>query len=358
MYNDDGKVIRPLLFLILFLGFLLVGLSYTFGYVVPPGNMGIRQITMGPNQGFSERGLKPGYHWSIPAYSRVHLIPTAVNTLHFDSDRKTYEKSAGALEIQTTDGATVGVDISVLTRFYTHPGTDKEIDHGGPADLIRNLGTRSENWRNHIQRIAEHELKRSLAKLPTGSFYDPDLREAQVAEAFDQMKVRLAGDGIKLDALLLKRYRYRASRIDTAIFEKNLQDQEERLNSASSRLAEARAELEQVAAEWDAKILTLQVEGENRANIIRSEGDLYENLKKAEGGLLVDEAGAEVDRLRAQALTDSRAAHIFVARRASPIISSLRGGIIKGIDPYDLDAWMRKLGAYRYDQSDFGGAAE
>jgi len=356
MHTDDGKIIRPLLFSIFFLCILLLGLSYVFGYVVPPGTMGVRQITIGPEQGFSERGLRPGYHWSIPAYSRVHLIPTAVKTLHFDSERAKSGESAGALEVQTTDGATVGVDISVLTRFYTSSGEDDGIQHGGPSDLIRNLGTTSESWRNHVQRIAEHELKRSLAKLPTGSFYDPDLREAQVNEAFDQMRVRLATDGIKLEALLLKRYRYRASRIDTAIFEKNLQDQEERLNSASSRLAEARAELEQVAAEWDAKILTLQVEGENRANIIRSEGDLYESYKIAEGNLLIDEAVANVDKLRAQALTDSTAAHIYVARRASPIISSLRGGIVKGIDPYDLDAWMRKLGAYRYDQSDIGVA--
>jgi len=350
---------------ILLIAVVLAGGYFLFfivaGFSVGPGSVGVRQIKFGPFQGYAENGLRPGAHWGVPGgfYTTVHIIPQTIQLLDFTREKSEVANSLPSLEIQTADRATVDVDITVTSRFYPSPGEDpapifgdvlaapaspKMIKHGGPAELLKTLGTVPERWINHIRRTAEDELKRSLGAISTGEFYDPKKRELQIALAHESMNRALAGVGIRIDTVLLRRYTYREGRIDEAIFQKNLQDQEERLNVAASKLAEAQAALEQVAAESDAKISTLKVEGENRARVILSEGTLYENEKRAQGDLEVARARAEVDRLRSGALAQTRGSDIYVAKELAPLLSSMRGGVVSDINPYDLDAWMKRLG--------------
>ena len=329
-------------FVIIIVALLVV--AYTFGTVVPPGQIGVRQITFGPYQGFSKEGLPPGYHWSIPVYSIVHLVPQVIQSLHLDkSDSDGSLETVGRwgpIEVQTTDGSSVEVDLSILSRFYSVPGEK----NGGPSDLIQKLGTSSAEWVKRLHTASVNELRRSLGRLSTSEFYDPYKREKAIADAQVALDSRMAEFGIKIEAILLRRYVYTEERIDSAIFQKNLQDQEERLNTAASFLAEARAALEKISAEWDAKIKTLRVEGENRERVIRSEADLYETEKKAEGDFLVAKAKAEVDRLKANALATSVGAKIFVGKQLAPLVSSLKGGVLSEIDPYNLEEWIRKMG--------------
>ncbi len=356
-----GKLISLLSFiLLLVLGIYLI-FFVIFGYSVKPGYIGLRQIKFGPFQGMADKGLRPGSHWGVPGgfYTTVHMIPQTIQQLDFSKDPVGAEHNLPSLEIQTADRATVDIDVTVTSRFYTEPGESnapvsgdilnsaadkKTIKHGGPADLVSTLGTVPDRWYNHIRRTAEDELKRSLGALSTGEFYDPKKREMQIAFAHESMNRALSRVGIRIETVLLRRYNYRENRIDGAIFQKNLQDQEERLNVAASKLAEAQAALEQVAAEADARISTLKVEGENRATVIKSEGDLYENEKKAQGDLQLASAKAEVDKLRSQALAKTKGAEVYVAKELAPLLGSIKGGIVSEIDPYNLDQWIKRLG--------------
>ncbi|HMO02910.1 MAG TPA: SPFH domain-containing protein [Oligoflexia bacterium] len=331
-----------LLFLVIFIGGILI-LAYTFGEIVRPGQMGIRQITFGPSQGFSNEGLSPGYHWSVPFYSKIHIIPRTVQTINLErADGETHNRDRvrDSVEIQTTDGSGVKADITLLYRFYA----ERSADHGGPAELIRGLGIDSHRWTQSIETSAINELRKALGRLSTSQFYDPALREAAIIDSQREINKRLSPYGIGVEAVLLRRYTYTEERIDTAIFQKNLQDQEERLNNAASLLAQAKAELEKVAAEWDAKIKTLKVEGDNKARVIRSEGELYRREKIAAGDLLLAEARAEIDRQRAAALAQTKGAESYLGRELAPLLTSLRGGVIGQIDPYDLEGWLKKLG--------------
>lgn len=316
--------------------------SLVFGVVVPPGSVGVRQIAFGPGQGFSDEGLLPGYHWSIPIYSKVHVIPQTIEPLHMLREGEGgRSKLFGPVEIQTTDGSSVVVDFSILTKFFS--SSDK--DHGGPADLLKQLGANRTTWMETVRRVATDELKRSMARLSTGEFYNPVRREEEIAVAQVAINNRLKEFGIGVIAVLLRRYTYAEERIDSAIFEKNLQDQEERLNAAASILAEAKAASEAVEAELDARITTLKVEGENKVRVIRSEGDLYEADKVAQGDLAVAKAMAEVDSLKAGVLARSAGAEAYVARELAPLMSSLKGGVVSDVDPYNLDGWLNKFGA-------------
>ena len=139
------------------------------------------------------------------------------------------------------------------------------------------------------------------------------------------------------------RYTYKEMRIDNAIFEKNIQDQEERLNTARKKLGEAQAKTTELEAKWDAKIKTLLVEAENDAKVIMSKADLYEGEKKAQGDLLVSKAIAESQKLKADALKQS-GADMYVTKELAPMVKSLKGGVVNGVDPYNLKTWMSKFG--------------
>jgi regulator of protease activity HflC (stomatin/prohibitin superfamily) len=335
--------IKGLAMLVSIVAIIGAAVGYTFGYVVRPGWMGVRKITLrlpvGPRQGYSDEALPPGYHWAIPYYSTVHSIPQTLQIMNLDRDKTLYPGSPGALEVQTTDGSSVEVDASILYRFYPARGAD----HGGPAELLNVVGFSEADWRAQIQTVVMNELRKVLGKLSASEFYDPKRREDVLAKAKAEMNHRLRPDGILVEAVLLRRYTY-AVTIDEAIFQKNLKDQEPRLRQAEGSLADAKAQVEQVRAQGDAKIKTLLVQGDNDARVLQSKGDLYEATKRGEGDLAVAKAKAEVDRIRAGALASSAGADIYVARQLAPLLSSLKGGVVTQVDPYNFEAWIKRLG--------------
>lgn len=340
----NGSSLKGLLVLILLISGILTALSLVFGRVVYPGEIGIRQITMGPSRGFSEDGLEPGLHWSVPFYSQIHIIPQTVRSLDLDRDRELFPETMGSLDITTADGASVQADVSILTRFYRTRGEEGGVKHGGPLELIQKSGRTSTAWNSTIYQVSSNELRKALGRLTYEQFYVLEMREKEVEAAQQSIANALAEYGIEIESVLLRRYTYSSEEIDNAIFQKNLQVQEEQLNEASSRFSEVKAKLEQVSAELDAKILTLRVEGENKTRVLRSEGDLFEARKVAEGDLVEAKAQAEVDRLRAGALAQSTGADIYVARELAPLLGSLRGGVVSNLDPYDLEQWIKRLG--------------
>jgi len=348
VFSESGLAVKGLLGTVVLLSAVLGALLYTFGSVVPPGTMGVRQISFGPGQGFSDKALPPGYHWSVPTYSKIHFVPRTIQILNLtretEGDSPRDDVALGSLEIQTADRASVDVDLSILSGFYPTSGTDSGRAHGGPAELLQRIGIQKERWENHIRRTVDDQLKRTLGTLSNQDFYNPFKREEQIALAQENMNAILAPDGIKIQGVLLRRYTFREERIENAIFQKNLQDQEERLNTTAGLFAAAQAQLEQVAAEWDAKIETLKVEGENKSNVVRSEGMLYESEKRAGADLLVAKARAEVDKEKSAALSQSAGSRVHVAREIAPLLSSLRGGVVADLDPYNIEAWMKKLG--------------
>lgn len=338
--SDRGAMVLLGGLLVLLLSLVIV--AWSFGRVVPPGCIGVRQILfglgIGPKAGFSERGLRPGFHWRVPGYSAVHLLPHQVQILSI------HREAGGALEVKTADGAVVDVDVTVFYRLFAEPGAGSEGAHGGPADLVRSLSLQPNRWQNHVRTVTTGQLRSSLSRLQGNAFYDPEERLRVTEEAKVAIARELAPLGIQVEEVLVRRYTYRSESINEAIFRKNMQDQEEKLNSMRSSIAEVRAQLEQVAAEWDAKTEVLRTTGENDAAVIRSEAALYENEKRSLGDLEITKAKAESDRLKAQALDGAEGTVNYVARELAPLAASLKGGVLSGINPYDIDGWLKKFG--------------
>lgn len=356
-----------IVFLCLATIYLLYGF---FGKVVAPGEIGVRRNFFAVpgilTEGFQENGLPPGLHWQIPEFSVVMTLPRGLQTVDLNRREDSSALGLGPLDVQTADGSKVRTDVSFILRYFESPGetsgpqdeksssklddgedvpfaVSNSFNHGGPRDLINfykediaeQLGSYAVQARDH--------LREQLTKLSTIDYYNPRLRENAALRANEEANERLGQYGVGLWATLVRRYTYLEQSIDDQIFKKNLQEQTEYLNAAKSELAEVRAETEQQRALWDAKIRDLEVEGDSQVQVIRSEAELYEDTKKAEGDLLVDKAVAEVDKAKAQALTKIEGADVYIAREMAPLLRTLSGGVVTDLDPYDMNQWLKKL---------------
>lgn len=368
--SQDGRVLASvLLLLVIVVAGITVVPFFLLGAVVPPDAIGIRRnyftIPLLLKAGYQSNGLPPGLHWQLPLVSKVELLPRDFRTIVFSSDKSGGDLYFPELLVPTTDGSKVRTDVTLLVRLYERPlstgGTVKteekhvgqvpvvpkvERPHGGPQELIERYATNIDFALEKFAQRAENELRQALSELSTADYYNPVLREKAAVLAQQRISEQFEPEGIELWGTLIRRYTYADQSIDDQIFAKNLQDQTERYNAASSRLAGAKAETERQRALWDAKIKNLEVEGQSKQLVLESQGKLYEAKKNAEGDFLVAKAKAEVDGARATVLSEGAGSEIYVARELVPLISALRGGVVSNVDPFDIDKWAdRFIGA-------------
>jgi regulator of protease activity HflC (stomatin/prohibitin superfamily) len=339
--SEGGRFVTSLLFLLAMAGGMMAVIAFVFGTIVPVGSVGVRKIAFGPGQGLRDRSLSPGLQWAVPYYSTIYQVPQTLRILDFARPDEGQVPQFGSLDIPTVDGTTVDVDAAVLYRFYPTEGTTDGVEHGGPADLIQNVGATDAQWSKYLSQVAENELKRALSALSTVEFYEPGAREARVKVAEQMLRERLAPLGVDIQAVLLRRYRYREE-IDQAIFKKNLQELESAYNKVAGEFAEAQRDVNQVESDGNVKIQSLEKRGIGDAEMIRSEGDLYRREKYAQGDLLIAEARAAVDRMRGEVLSKV-GGEVYVALQLAQFLASLKGGVVTNLDPYDFDAWVKKL---------------
>lgn len=339
--RENGRFLTSFVFLIAMVGGVLAVIAFVFGTIVPVGSVGVRKIAFGPGQGLRDKSLSPGLQWAVPYYSTIYQVPQTLRILDFARPEEGQVSQFGSLDIPTVDGTTVDVDAAVLYRFYPRAGETNGVEHGGPADLIQNVGATDAQWSKYLSQVAENELKRALSALSTVEFYQSGAREARVKVAEEGLRDRLAPLGVDIQAVLLRRYRYREE-IDQAIFKKNLQELESAYNKVAGEFAEAQRDVNQVESDGNVKIQSLEKRGIGDAEMIRSEGDLYRREKFAQGDLLIAEARATVDRMRSEVLSKV-GGEVYVALQLAQFLASLKGGVVTNLDPYDFDAWVKKL---------------
>lgn len=332
---------RGLLVLGSVLALVLVVVAFVFGSVVPVGYVGVRKIAFGPGQGLTSTPLLPGFHWTIPGYSTIYLVPQTIRIVDFERDVKTYPASFGTLNVPTVDGTRVDVDVAVLYRFMARAGDTNGLKHGGVADLIKHIGATDVEWTKYISQVANNEIKRSLSALSTVEFYDPEARGERVRIAEEEMRKNLAPFGVQIDGLLVRRYTYREE-IDQAIFKKNLQEAEMAFNKVAGDFAAAQRDVNKVESDGTVAIQNLDKQGTSEAEKIRSEGDLYRREKMAQADLLLAEARAEVDTMRNDVLSKV-GSDVYVALQLARVVASLKGGVVTNLDPYDFNAWVDRL---------------
>lgn len=345
--SEQGASSFGLLVLLSIIVASFFALIFTFGIVVPAGQMGVRQIyfdtIIGPKQGFSNKALLPGYHGNIPFLARIHLLPSTWMPIHFNAARS--DKSKGnvlpPLTVKTSDGVTVHLDLTVMVRLQTSPDKD---GHGGPYSLLVNVGTTPDQWVQLIRTTTNKHLVEALKGLTAEDFYNHKKRRPCEERGAEALRRSLASVGIEVGSVLLRRFAYENRQIEEAIFQKNLQQVEHVLGIMKRRLAEEETITAKRIADIEQEISVVTKNAQVRADAIREQAQA--NLMKArvEGEAIVTLARADIDRQRAQLLANTEGADMYVARQLTPLLSSLKGGVLTDINPYDLRRWVESLG--------------
>lgn len=313
-----------------------------FGVIVPPDKIGVRinYFDLGfLKSGYSDRGLDPGLHLRIPGVTEIKLIPRNFQIISLAEEKYPAELDLPTLEVRTTDGPTVNTDLSILVRFFDEaaPG------HGGPAQLLTYFQSEQSRQLLKIAQIAQDGVRKNLSSLSTVDFYNPERREAGAISSQKIIDEEVRTHGVSVWGVLIGRYRYADEEIDNQIFAKNIQTQTEKLRAAQTRLAEAEAQVNKVVEFWNQRIRDKQLEGENYARLKLSESRFIEETKESDGLALKQIAAAEVSSRKSKLLAEGETGDLLVAKELVPLLKTFKGGMVSGLDPYDLNGWTKRL---------------
>lgn len=319
---------------------LLVVFSYVGCTVyVRPGQYGIKQVIFGAGQGVNKDIYSPGLHWVTPGAERMHVFAADLQVLEMsdvkgDHEPKTNLRQVPAIKIQTSEGYTVSVDITVLYRIEDAYQVMSQI---GPGRLYEDSAV--------IPR-AEQQLRRAFGALDAEQFYQGNFREKAAVEAQRLLTEELSAKGIRVTHVLVRQYRY-DQRYQAAIEGRKIQDQTVFKNRAEASAAQEEAKKNTTVAEGQAAVKTEQARGEAEVKKIESEADLYRRTKDSEGKLKVELARAQGIELENRALRVGGSENMVGLKMAE----SLRGVELivlpsdgaDGTNPLDLNAMLKRF---------------
>jgi regulator of protease activity HflC (stomatin/prohibitin superfamily) len=320
-------------------GLVLLVVAYAACTIyVRPAEVGVKQVIVGSKKGILPEVYYPGVHWVSPGTERMYLFPTDIQLFNLTNDAsergKNEQTYRPALNIQTSEGYTVTVDVSVAFRV---DDPYRVITVAGPGRLYEE---------SLVFPRAEQILRKRLGELDAEQFYDVKLRTAKVNTALQEMNAELLPSGVRVVQVFVRRYAYDA-RYQQAIEQRKIQDQTVFKNKAEAELATATAERDRIAAVGGAAVKVELARGEGEKKKLEAEADLYTRKRHAAGELAVQLAEAEGTRLENQALQGVGAENLVglkmadVLRGTRVIIAPTDGE--SGVNPLDLKSALKRF---------------
>jgi len=268
----------------------------------------------------------------------MYVFPADVQLLNLTNDASERGKAEQSvrppLNIQTSEGYTVTVDLSVAFRIED---PYKVMTVAGPGRLYEE---------SLVFPRAEQILRKRLGELDAEQFYDVKLRTARVQKAIEEMNAELLPTGVRVVQVFVRKYIYDA-RYQQAIEQRKIQDQTVFKNQAEAELATATAERDRIAAVGAASVKVELARGEGEKKKLEAEGDLYTRKKHAMGELAVQLAEAEGTRLENEALRGVGAENL-VGLKMADVLKGTRIIVVPtdgegGTNPLDLKAALKRF---------------
>jgi regulator of protease activity HflC (stomatin/prohibitin superfamily) len=333
-----GKRVRLLWLLGGVLVVVLLGYN-SFTTYVRPGEAGVKQIKFGMGKGIEPTVYGTGLHYVGPGET-MHRFPLRVQVLELSNSRSESSEDleghrvAPGVNIQTSEGYTVQVDVTVLYRIADPLKVMTTI---GPGRLFEDSAV--------IPR-AQQDLRRALGELDAEDFYRGDKRVQKSAAAQVSLEAELRDKGIEVLQVLIRRYTY-DQRYQQAIEQRKIQDQTVYKNEAEAKSASANAAKNKIIAEGAAAVQVELARGEAEVKKLEADADLYRRKKAADGDLLVKLAEAQGIELENQALRGVGSENMVGLRMAD----ALRGTQIivlpsdgeGGMNPLDLRTLLKRF---------------
>jgi len=302
---------------------------------VHPSQFGIKQVIVGPGKGINKEIYTTGLHWITPGAERMHLFPTEVQLLSLTADpneRGRSDRRLPPLNIQTSEGYNVVVDVSVLFRIEDPYRVMTAL---GPGRLYEDSLV--------IPRV-EQLLRKRLGELDAEEFYSVAKRSERVRLALEDLNAELVPAGVRALTVFVRRYAYDA-RYQQAIEQRKIQDQTVFKNKAEADMAQANAERDRIVAVGEAAVKVELSHGDAEKKKIDSEADLYARKKGAAGELEVKLAEAEGTRLENEALR-GRGSENLVGLKMAELLRGTKVIVVptdgeSGINPLDLKSALK-----------------
>lgn len=306
---------------------------------VRPGQWGVKQVVLGSGQGVHQEVYEPGLHWITPGAERMHLFAADLQVLEMsDSELPSSHipnvRTVPALKIQTSEGYTVSVDITVLYRI---DDAYKVMTQIGPGRLYED---------SVVIPRAEQQLRRTFGELDAEEFYKGDVREKAANDAQKVLTDELAPRGIRVTHVLVRQYRY-DKRYQAAIESRKIQDQTVFKNQAEAQAAMAEAEMNRIVAEGAASVDVEYARGNAEVQKLRSEADLYTRTQAAAGELTVRLAKAQGTELENRALRGAGSENM-VGLKMAEVLESVDTIVLpsdgeNGTNPLDLNLMLKRF---------------
>ena len=320
-----GKFIGWMFKLLLLLTplFFLRGCLITY---VAPDEIGLRQVSFGPNKGLQKQLVMPGYRREIDGYETVRTFPRNIQAIEFTNSTgesgTAGHRTVPAINVPTVDGYPVAVDVTVLYR----------IDN--PFEVVRRFGFGNGYEDNVAIRFTDPAIKQHLGELRAEEFYR-DRRVMKVRELKAELSQRFKENGLHLADVLIRQYDYPET-FQALTEQKKIQDQSVLTNRALTKQAEVETRLKQTAAEGQNAINLRAAEFEAQITGLRAQRDLYQRSKYAEADLIVRSAEAQGTELINRAMEGAGSDKLLRLRKGLALLNSIKGPIYISEDPTDL----------------------
>ncbi len=348
------KLLRNLAFLLI--GMTILGLALlSLTIKIRPGEIGICNAQW--TSGLIQKDFGPGFHWDIGPFHTWNVFDTTVQTLHMNRVREHDEEgeSDPPLVVNSSDGARVTLDVTIKYEIKKD-SVWKVLAQFGAADRYK------QTVRNEAKRI----LTNQLGSLNTEEFYDPLVRHRVADQMQKELKTQLDPIHVDLVAILIRALEF-DKEFEQRIKDKVLAQQDRELNIAKTKATEAKGRTQKIEADTEAAVQVINQERDKKVTELRAENEkqiaqqraLYKKIvteTKAKADLFAAELDAKSTRLRREAEAEGqklRREALATAGGSTYVALELARNLNLGslsvstqlIDPLDIDAMLKRLGA-------------
>lgn len=292
---------------------------------VPPDQIGMRQISLGPSKGLQKTLVQPGYRRQISGYETIRTFPRDIQIIEFtnsESERSPDHRTVASINVPTVDGYPVAVDVSVIYRI------------ADPFKVVSRFGFGRAYEDQVVIRLTEPAIKQHLGELRAEEFYR-DQRLLKAHNLRQELAARFKENGLQLADVLIRQYDY-PDTFQQLTEQKKIQDQSVLTNRALAKQAEVDTRLKRTVAEGQNLINVRAAEFQAQITGINAERELYERSKHAEADLLVRKAEAQGSESINRAMEGPGSDKLLKLRKGLALLNSIKGPIYITEDPTDL----------------------
>jgi len=310
---------------------------------VGPKQVGVRVVKVGLfiwTEGVTAaKPLPPGWHPILPWFHELVIYDKSIQKFEMsDHLGGIREPDYPAIEIRTSDGYRVKVDITILYHVLDQQANRLLANYRSDED-IRELG---------IKAVCPGILQNKFSELAKAEdFYNSALRVEKAEAVVAEMNKVFEPRGLQALDILIRDFQF-PEQYEEAILRKVLADQLQQVQEALARAAAQEAVWKRIIAEGDRDAEAERARGSSESQRVDSEGARLRVERAAEGDRKILEAQAE-GRGKITSALAGRGGKAYVGMEYARALTGLDLIVLPsgpgGVNPLDVDKTLRMFEA-------------